>query len=70
MLQVRATTNGSIKTANEATKGRVSPELVNEILKALHNVQGWGSIEIFVQDFSVTQITVRNIKKTKHVLAE
>lgn len=69
MLNVATSTNGSIQ-AHDITKGRVHPELINEILNALHNVKGWGSIEIFVQDHSVTQITVRNIKKTKHLLAE
>lgn len=48
---------------------RVSAELVDEIVKALKSVDGYGSIEIYVQDHSVTQITVRNIKKTKHTLA-
>ena len=35
---------------------------INEAIKALN---GWGSIEIFVQNFEVTQITTRSIKKTK-----
>ena len=48
----------------------ISRELIDELAKALKGVRGWGSIEIYVQDFSVTQITVRNIRKTKHVLAE
>jgi len=37
--------------------------LIEEIEKALQSVS-FGSIEIFVQDKIVTQITVRNIKKT------
>ena len=55
---------------DESVRKNVSPELVDEIVKALKSVKGWGSIEIFVQGFSVTQITTRNIKKTKHILAE
>lgn len=38
--------------------------LTNEILAALASVQGYGSVEIYVHDSKVTQITVRNIKKT------
>lgn len=42
----------------------VSQELVNEITEALMNIRGWGSIEIYVQDHEVVQITERNIRKT------
>jgi len=38
-------------------------ELVSEITSALKSVR-YGSVEIFIQDNTVTQITVRNIKKT------
>ena len=38
-------------------------DLITEIHNALKNVR-FGSVEIFVQDSVVTQITVRNIKKT------
>lgn len=61
------TANG--KAVDPAMK-RYPQDLTEEILRALKNVEGWGSVEIFIQDFSVTQITVRKIKKTKHVLAE
>lgn len=37
--------------------------LISEIYNALKSVN-FGSVEIFVQDKIVTQITVRNIKKT------
>lgn len=40
-----------------------NPNLFNEIKEALRNVT-YGSIEIFVQNKVITQITVRNIKKT------
>lgn len=49
---------------------KISQDLLEEITQALQMVKGYGSIEIYVQDHSVTQITVRNIKKTKHILAE
>lgn len=43
---------------------RVSNQLVGEIKDALKNVAGWGSVEIYIQDHKVTQITERKIKKT------
>lgn len=43
---------------------RISKTLLEEITQALKNVGPYGSLEIFVQDCTVTQITVRNIKKT------
>jgi len=42
--------------------------LINEILQALQELGGWGSIEVFVQNGKVTQITKRAIKKTNHSL--
>ncbi len=43
---------------------QIKQDLVEEILEALKNIRGWGSVEIYVQDFKVVQITERNIKKT------
>lgn len=40
----------------------ITDELLQEIKDALQGL-GYGSIEIFVQNNAVTQITVRNIKK-------
>ena len=51
---------------NYSTK-RVSDELIKEVVEALKNIRGWGSVEIMVQDFKVVQITERNIKKTSGV---
>jgi len=45
----------------------VNQELLAEIAEALQNIRGWGSVEIFVQDYKVVQITERNIKKTTQV---
>ncbi|PIP32776.1 hypothetical protein COV53_01895 [Candidatus Gottesmanbacteria bacterium CG11_big_fil_rev_8_21_14_0_20_37_11] len=45
---------------------KITQDLLAEIKVALKDVRGWGSVEIFVQDFKVTQITERNIKKTNH----
>ena len=47
----------------------VNPELLAEIAEALQNIRGWGSVEIFVQDYKVVQIIERNIKKTTQVQA-
>jgi hypothetical protein len=43
---------------------KVSPTLVFEVKKALKSITSHGSVEIYVQSGVVTQITVRNIKKT------
>lgn len=48
---------------------QVSPKLVNEIVDALKNIRGWGSVEIFVQNNKVVQIVERNIKKTNDMLS-
>lgn len=47
---------------------KISKKLTEEISDALKNIRGWGSVEIFVQDFKVVQIIERNIKKTKQHL--
>ena len=44
----------------------ISPKLLLEIKEAIENIKGWGSVEIFVQDSEVVQITERNIKKTNN----
>ena len=62
--------NSKMVDLNFTVHKNISPDLIEEIARALHSVGGFGSIEIYVQDHSVTQITVRNIKKTKHILAE
>jgi hypothetical protein len=49
---------------NYSTKN-VDKKLVEEIVMALKNIRGWGSVEIIVQDFKVVQITERNIRKTQ-----
>ncbi|KKU12048.1 MAG: hypothetical protein UX19_C0009G0003 [Candidatus Woesebacteria bacterium GW2011_GWA1_45_8] len=43
---------------------KVSPTLIVEVKKALKSINSHGSVEIYVQSGVVTQITVRNIKKT------
>lgn len=51
-------------TSLEFTTDRVSRALMHEIEHALKTVKAYGSIEIYVQNSVVTQITVRNIRKT------
>lgn len=48
---------------NYSTK-QLSKDLMIEIKDALKSVKSYGSIEIYIQNGVVTQITVRNIKKT------
>lgn len=43
---------------------KISDTLLDEISDALKNVRGWGSVEIYVQNNEVVQITERSIKKT------
>lgn len=45
---------------------KITQDLLEQIKGALKNVRGWGSVEIYVQDHKVTQITERNITKTNH----
>ncbi|OGM31666.1 hypothetical protein A2803_04525 [Candidatus Woesebacteria bacterium RIFCSPHIGHO2_01_FULL_44_21] len=54
-------------TGQEYSVKRISETLVAEIKKSLKGVHGFGSVEIFVQNGVVTQITVRNIKKTGNI---
>ena len=44
----------------------MNKKLINEVSKALKELGGWGSIEVYVQNNKVTQITKRAIKKTNH----
>jgi len=48
----------------EYSTKRVTKELLNDLVVALKSIDSYGSVEIFVNDSTVTQITVRNIKKT------
>ena len=46
---------------------RISSQLIEEIKNSLHDLD-WGSIEIYVQNSTVVQITKRQIKKTPNNL--
>lgn len=45
---------------------RISNKLVEEVIQAIKNIRSFGSVEIFVQNDVVVQITERNIKKTQN----
>lgn len=47
------------------TKKRISQTLLDELDNALEVVQSFGSVELYIQDGIITQITARKIKKTK-----
>lgn len=49
--------------SNYSTK-KVTKTLVENIKQALKSVDSYGSVELFIQDNVVTQITTRSIKKT------
>lgn len=55
-----------MKDLPEYSTKKISQTLLIEIKKALKAVQAFGSVEIYVQNGNVTQITVRNIKKTSN----
>ena len=48
---------------------KISQELVDEIITSLQTAAPYGSVEIYVQNNSITQVTVRKIKKTNGHLA-
>lgn len=47
---------------------QISNKLLDELKHALKSIDSFGSIEVYVQDSTVTQITVRNIKKTNRTI--
>lgn len=44
---------------------KLSEGLLREIKSAIKSVGSYGSVEVYIQNGIVTQITVRNIKKTQ-----
>lgn len=45
---------------------KINNRLIDEVTQALEELNGWGSVEIYVQNGKVTQITKRAIKKTNY----
>ena len=54
------------KDTSKYSVKQVSKALVEEITKAVQSVESYGSVEIYVQDGIVNQITIRKIKKTNY----
>ncbi len=46
----------------------INKRLLEDLSQALEDLEGWGSVELYVQNGKVTQITKRAIKKTNHRL--
>lgn len=53
----------SVVKTEYSTK-RISKTLLAEIKDSLKSIKNFGSVELYVQNNVVTQITTRNIKKT------
>lgn len=51
---------------NQYSTKQISEKLKQEVLSSIKDVKGWGSVEIIIQDFTVTQITEKNIKKPNY----
>lgn len=54
--------------ADSYSTRNISSHLLEEILQSVKSVRGWGSVEIFIQNYVVTQITEKNIKKPNSVV--
>lgn len=57
-----------MKTPSTSTKRNVDENFLTEIKKSITNIE-WGSLEIFIQDSKVVQITERNIKKLQSAVS-
>ena len=55
-------------SVSQKSQMKVSKQLMTELVQALQELGGWGSLEVYVQGGRVTQITKRAIKKTNHTL--
>lgn len=44
---------------------KIPKSVLQEITNSLESIKGWGTVEICIQDYRVTQITEKNIKKPK-----
>ena len=47
---------------NDYSTQQISPALISQIVEAIKN-KSYGSVEIYVENFTVTQITERTINK-------
>ncbi len=51
----------------KTTHPQISKKVIEEIIESLHSIKGWGSVEIFVQDHKITQVTEKNICKKNNI---
>jgi hypothetical protein len=58
------------KMADNLSTKDISEKLQERVLNSIQNVKGWGSVEIFIQDYKITQITEKNIIKPNVVNLE
>lgn len=56
-----------MRSKDQYSTQKISEALIGEIKAALHDLD-YGSVEVYVVDNKVTQITRRHIKKTNHRL--
>jgi len=56
----------SVVTADFSVR-RPTKKLMDEIRKTLTRIQGYGSVEIIIQNHHVVQITERHIKKVNNI---
>lgn len=52
------------QTVRLTTSTVLDNNLIKELQKALEKIDGYGSVELYIQQNRVTQITARNITKT------
>ncbi len=57
----------AMSSINFSTK-RVNQELIDEVISAMKSVRGYGSVEIIIQNYKVTQVSTRDIKKTDYLI--
>ena len=53
------------QTDHDYSTQKIKPQLVSQIVDALKN-KAYGSVEIYIQNYRVTQITERTITKVNH----
>ncbi len=54
-------------TNNLNHKQNIATSLVKEIVESINSVKPFGSVEIYIQNGEVTQITMRKIRKTNGI---
>ena len=49
--------------ADDYCTKKITKKLLEELTSSIQNINGWGTVEIVIQDHTVTQITEKNIRK-------